>query len=100
MDFEFFEQSYYYTQLGPQGEIIHDNLSWLINPVQINTGAPGDPKEQVGETTEVVSEDIVSPLQPILVLPNEHRVSNEVSSAQEVIYEDPSIIVDNNDSNV
>lgn len=100
MDCEFFKQSYYYTNPGPYGEIIHDDLSWLINPVQINIEAPEDPKELVGETTKVISEDIVPPPQPIPALPIENQVPNEVLGTPEVIYEDPSNIVDNHHTNV
>ena len=59
MDCDFFEQSYYYTQPRPQGENTSDDLSWLLYPVTIDQ----EPKEQVGETTDVVTENIVSPLQ-------------------------------------
>ena len=36
-----------------------------------------EPKEQLGDTTDVVSKDIVSPLQPIPVLPIEHPEPEE-----------------------
>ena len=57
MDCDFFEHSYYYTQPGPQGEMTSDDLSWLVHvvmtdPVVIEST---DPKEQVGETIDVVS---------------------------------------------
>ena len=74
MDCDFFEQSYYYSQYGPQGDIVNDDLSRLIYHVMIDQ----DPKEQVGETTNVVSEVIVSPLQPILVLSDGHPKPQEV----------------------
>ena len=69
MDCDLFKQSYYYTQPDPQGEKDNDDLTWLIHPV---IPASLDPKEQVGETTEVVPEVIASPLQPTPVLSDEH----------------------------
>ena len=75
MDYDFFEQSYYYTQPGPQGETISDDLSWLICPIIIES----DPKEQVGETTDVVSEVIVSLLQFTLIPSDEHPTEQEVN---------------------
>ena len=75
MDCDFFEQSYYYTQPSPQGETVNDDLSWLIYPVMIDQ----DPKEQVGETTDIVSEAIVSPLQFIPVPSDEHPTEQEVT---------------------
>ena len=68
MDCYIFEQSNYYTQLGPQGETVSDDLRWLIHPVMIDS----DPKEQVGETTDVVSKVVVSPLQSAPVPSDEH----------------------------
>ena len=68
MDCDFFEQSYYYTQPGPQGETVSDDLSWLIHPLMIDP----DPKEQIGETTDVVSKVVVSPLQSAPVPSDEH----------------------------
>ena len=65
MDLDFFEQSYYYTQHDPQGESVNDDLSWLIHPVVIDQ----DLKEQVGETTDDLSEAILllfSPFQSII----------------------------------
>ena len=68
IDCDFFEQSYYYTQPRPKGETTNDDLSWLICPV-VNDP---EPKEQVGKTIDIVSEDMVSPLQSTPILPIEH----------------------------
>ena len=67
MDYDIFEQSYYFTQLG-QGETVSDDLEWLIHPVMIYL----DPKEQVDETTDVVSKVIVSLLQSTSSPSDEH----------------------------
>ena len=75
MNCDFFEQSYYYTQAGPQGDTVSDDLSWLIHPIMIDS----DPKEHVGETTDVASEVIVSPLQSTPVPSNEHPTEQEVT---------------------
>ena len=75
---DFFEESYYYTQYGLQEETLSDDLSWLIYPVVIYP----DPKEQVGETTDVGSEVIISPLQPVTpVLPIKHPEQFDVKNA-------------------
>ena len=92
MDYDFFEQSYYYTQPGPQGEMTSDDLSWLIYLVVTNFQ---DPKEQVGKTTEVLPETIVSPLKSIPILPDEQPI---LSDEQEVISENPQVTVTNHDS--
>ena len=85
MDCDFFKQTYYYNQPGPQGEISsHDDLSWLIYPVVIDSP---DPKEQVGETTNVVSENIISPLPSNLVPPVEHPELQEVNSDEPLVIE-------------
>ena len=66
MDCDFFEHSYYYTQPGPQGEMTmtSDDLSWVVYPVMPDqvVSDSTDPKEQVGEATDTVSDIIVSPL--------------------------------------
>ena len=46
MDYDFFEQSYYYPQRDPQRETCSDDLSWLTYLVVIDM----DLKEQVGKT--------------------------------------------------
>lgn len=79
---DFFEQIYYYSQFSPQRERVSDDLSWLIYPFVSNP----DPKEQVGETIEVVTKDIVSLVltTPVLqhhlpqeeVIPNPQEVSD------------------------
>ena len=69
MDCDFFEQSYYYTHPGPQGERKSEDLSWLIYQVVIDLL---DPKKKVGKTTDVVPKVIVSPLQSDPVLSGEH----------------------------
>ena len=89
MDCDFFEQSYYYPQPSPQGERVSDDLSWLICPVVINP----EPKEQVNEITNVVPEDIVTPLQSTPVLPIEHPKPEEVNS-------DVPQVIDNSSENV
>ena len=55
MDCEFFEESYYFSQLSSQGENQVEDLSWLKYPDRI------DPKEQVGNTIDTTSESIVFP---------------------------------------
>ena len=47
MDCEFFEDSYYFSQLSPPGESVGDDLSWLIYPIRM------DPPEQVGNTADM-----------------------------------------------
>ena len=89
MDCEFFAYSYYYTQHGPQGERVNDDQSWLICLVVIDL----KPKEQVGEITNVGSEDIVSSFQPIPVLLIEHLEPKDVNS-------DVPHVIDNNSYNV
>ena len=90
MDCDFFEQSYYYPQPGPQGERVSDDLSWLIYPVVKDL----NPKEQVGETIEVVTEDIVSPLLTTPVL--EHPIQQEEVIPQEEVILEPQENYDNN----
>ena len=90
MDCDFFEQSYYYPQPGPQGERVSDDLSWLIYPVVKDL----NPKEQVGETIEVVTEDIVSPLLTTPVL--EHPIQQEEVIPQEEVILEPQENSDNN----
>lgn len=45
MDYDFFKDLYYYSQLSPQGETTIDDLIWLTRPTVIDPG----PIEQVGE---------------------------------------------------
>ena len=81
MDFEIFQETFYHAQHSSQREIVSDDLRWLlhqVHPIVSDTG----PKEQVGETINVVSDDIVSPLQSTLVTTNEHPIPQEVSSEQ------------------
>ena len=64
MDSDFFEDSYYYPQVSPQGETVSDdNLSWLIHPTDINQDSiiDHDPTKKVGNLTTVATEDIVIP---------------------------------------
>ena len=54
MDCHFFESSYYYPQLSPQGETVSDNdLNWLTHPTTINPDLiiDHDPTEQVGTSS-------------------------------------------------
>ena len=93
MDYDFFEQSYYHSQSGHEGEKFSDDLSWLIYLVKIDQ----EPKEQVDESTDVVSEDIVSPLLTTPVLTNEHPVPKEVIFKPQPVIDnniDPVAIVD------
>ena len=36
MDCEFFEESYYFSQLGPQGESVGNDLNWPTYPVRMD----------------------------------------------------------------
>ena len=105
MDCDFFEQSYYYTQLGPQGEMSDADLSQLIYPIvndmpvnnmPVMIDKP-DSKEQVGETTDDVTEDIVSPLQIPVTLVEHPNPNEEVVVPEEVISE-AVVIMDNSNS--
>ena len=49
MDCDFFEHSYFYSQLRPQGETVCDDLSWLTYSVTDDL----NPKEQVGNPTDI-----------------------------------------------
>lgn len=77
LDCEFFEQSYYYTQLSPQGESLSDDLSWLTYPEVMNP----DPITQVGNTTDVAPETSVSPRLTTPVPSDEHP-SDDLSTAE------------------
>uniref|UniRef100_A0A803LPC8 Reverse transcriptase Ty1/copia-type domain-containing protein n=1 Tax=Chenopodium quinoa TaxID=63459 RepID=A0A803LPC8_CHEQI len=80
LDCEFFEQTYYYTQLGPQGENLSDDLSWLTYPKMVDP----DPTTQVGNTTDATPEAVVPlPLQSPPDPPNEHP-SDDIPSSEEV----------------
>ena len=74
--------------------VTSDDLSWLVYPVmpdQVVSDAT-DPKEQVGEATNTDSDIIVSPVQLIPVLPDEHLDPEEVNSKV------PQIVSNNHDS--
>ena len=78
LDYEFFEQSYYYTQLSPQGKNMSDDLSWLTYPEMVDP----DPTTQVGNTIDVAPEAADSlPLPSTPNPPNEH-LSNDISSVE------------------
>uniref|UniRef100_A0A803NB30 Reverse transcriptase Ty1/copia-type domain-containing protein n=1 Tax=Chenopodium quinoa TaxID=63459 RepID=A0A803NB30_CHEQI len=80
LDCEFFEQTYYYTQLGPQGENLSGDLSWLTYPKMVDP----DPTTQVGNTTDATPEAVVPlPLQSPPDPPNEHP-SDDIPSSEEV----------------
>uniref|UniRef100_A0A803MX05 Retroviral polymerase SH3-like domain-containing protein n=1 Tax=Chenopodium quinoa TaxID=63459 RepID=A0A803MX05_CHEQI len=80
LDCEFFKQTYYYTQLGPQGENLSDDLSWLTYPKMVDP----DPTTQVGNTTDATPEAVVPlPLQSPPDPPNEHP-SDDIPSSEEV----------------
>jgi hypothetical protein len=86
MDCDFFEDHFYYTQHSSQGKSGSDDLSWHLNsipPVVTNMG----PKEKVSDTTDVVSDHIVSPLQCNLPPSDEHPSSPEVCSEPEPIHD-------------
>ena len=74
MDCDFFEQSYYYTQPRSQGESVSEDLSWLIHPLVDSR----DPKEQVGNTADIASENTVSSSPHATPAP-EHPVEQEVT---------------------
>ena len=92
MDCDFFEQSYYYSQPRPQGEnVSSEDLSWLTHPIVIDP----DPKEQVGKTTDVVTENIVSPTFdsfPLLSTKHLEMNSEEVILENEVISDNPEVV--------
>ena len=81
MDRDFFESSYYYPQLSPQGETMSgDDLSWLTYSITINLDPViyHDPTEQVGNLTAVATEDIVHPpLQFTMFLSEPSREQSE-----------------------
>lgn len=74
MDCEFFKESYYFTQLSPQGESRSGDLSWLTCLGRI------DPQEQVGNTADTTYDNIVltSPQSPKPTPIPEHHDSPEV----------------------
>ena len=84
MDCDFFENSYFYPQLRPQGEIICDDLIWLIHPITIDL----DPKEQVGYPTDIATEDIVLPS------PQASPTLSDASSEQEVISDPQEVLTE------
>ena len=73
MDCEFFEGSYYFSQLGRKGESVGDDLSWLTYPARM------DPLEQVGNTADTATDHIVSSPQITPVLSDEHPRELEVT---------------------
>ena len=77
MDCDFFEHSYFYSQLRPQGETTCDDLSWLTHSVTNDL----NPEEQVGNPTDIATENIV------LLSPQASPTLSEASSDQEVICE-------------
>uniref|UniRef100_A0A803M5B1 Retrovirus-related Pol polyprotein from transposon TNT 1-94 n=1 Tax=Chenopodium quinoa TaxID=63459 RepID=A0A803M5B1_CHEQI len=81
MDCDFFEHSYFYPQLSPQGETVVDDLSWLTYPVTMEE----DPKEQVGQTTDVVPETIVSPIPSTPVLSDEHPNPKVILESRDIL---------------
>ena len=81
MDFDIFQETFYHAQHSSRREIVSDDLSWLLHQVHPIV-SDMEPKEQVRETINVVSDDIVSPLQSTLVTTNEHPIPQEVSSQQ------------------
>uniref|UniRef100_A0A803KSV8 Reverse transcriptase Ty1/copia-type domain-containing protein n=1 Tax=Chenopodium quinoa TaxID=63459 RepID=A0A803KSV8_CHEQI len=87
LDCEFFEQTYYYTQLSPQGENLSDDLSWLTYPEMVDP----DPTTQVGNTIDAASEAVDSlPLQSTPDYPVEHPSDNNPSEevpSEEVPFE-------------
>ena len=96
MDCDFFEQSYYYTQPRPQGENTSDDLSWLLYPVTIDQ----EPKEQVGETTDVVTKNILSPLQTDLQIDSAVQPTEHPEELQEVNSNVPEIVESISDNNI
>lgn len=90
MDYDLFEDTFYHTQHSPQGESVNDDLSWLLHPIHLVVINMEPTQQVVGETTDVVSENIVSSLQDSPVATNEHPKPQEVSS------EHSSIDTDNN----
>ena len=91
MDCEFFEDSYYFSQLRSPGENHSEDLSWLIFPSRI------DPKEQVGYTTDTASEMIVHSSTPQFTPAPEHLDSLE---SPEVIGNTSDNVIGNTSDNV
>uniref|UniRef100_A0A803KYB0 Reverse transcriptase Ty1/copia-type domain-containing protein n=1 Tax=Chenopodium quinoa TaxID=63459 RepID=A0A803KYB0_CHEQI len=70
----------WHRRLGPQGENLSDDLSWLTYPKMVNP----DPTTQVGNTTDATPETVVPlPLQSPPDPPNEHP-SDDIPSSEEV----------------
>ena len=73
MDCEFFEESYYFSQFGPQGESVGNDLSWLTYPIRM------DPPEQVVSSSRIT---------PVLLLSTKHPNEPEVTSDLELFVND------------
>ena len=82
MNCEFFEHSYFYSQLRPQGETTCDELSWLTHSVTNDL----NPKEQVGNPTDIATENIV------LLSFQAFPTLSEASSNQEVVCEPQEVL--------
>ena len=91
MDCEFFEESYYFSQLGPQGESVGDDLSWLTYPIRM------DPPEQVGNTVDTTTDHIVSSPQITPILFDKHPNEPEVKPKPELFFDDMSDTVPTDD---
>ena len=87
MDCDFFESSYYYPQLSPQGETMSgDDLSQLVYPIAINPNPiiDHDSTKQVGNPIAVATEYIIHSLPQTTPVLSE---ASEEQSEQEVIPE-------------
>ena len=84
MDCDFFEHSYFYSQPRPQGETVCDNLSWLTYSVIDDL----NPKEQVGNPTDIATENIV------LLSPQTFPTLSEASNDQEVACESQEVLTE------
>ena len=84
MDCDFFEHSNFYSQLRPQGETTCDDLSWLTHSVTNDL----NPKKQVGNPTDIATENIVLlPSQPLPTV-------SEASHDQEVACEPQEVLTE------
>lgn len=87
MDCEFFKESYYYSQPGPQGESVGHDLSWLTYPIR------RDPPEQVGNTADTATDHIVSSSQITPNLSDEHPSEPELTPEPVLFVDDiPSTV--------
>uniref|UniRef100_A0A803LQS3 Reverse transcriptase Ty1/copia-type domain-containing protein n=1 Tax=Chenopodium quinoa TaxID=63459 RepID=A0A803LQS3_CHEQI len=94
LDCEFFEQTYYYTPLSPQGENLSDDLSWLTYPEMVDP----DPTTQVGNTTDATPAVVSLPLRSPPNPPNEHPSEEVPSESSPVSYNMPEINPVSNES--